>query len=530
REVRPHEDYENLPDPALKAHLAFSIFSGLFITDPAHPDLDLWEARTHEVLRAFPEPFLTTRSAIMLAQHAFLAGRYRRLAEIRAALDARPALVDPPPYALYLGYAVRLYDDLLRFDHEALAATFDASRTCGEETGAWIMDGHYALDHASGMILRSDLAGAEAVLERVAAVTPPAHYNLAGHLHMIRAWAAACAGDVVRVRAHAVLLRRAADGFGCVGYRVAAAIAETIAVVLDDREDPWPRLAELRRLAAEYRYPLPAIHAGLLEAWLARQAGDGERCRRWLAETLPIFAGESGGYLTFAVPSLLGPLCADALENGIETDFVLGLVRKYALPPPASAGDTWPWPVVVRCFGGFELRVDGGPLPARGKSKHRQLDLLRLLASHAPTPLTVARVAEALWPDSEGDAAHHALETTLSRLRSTLPPGLVRLEHGLLGLDPATCWSDTAELARLLPDLEAAAGDRLAGLVRRVLTLYRGELLAGHDTAWILAEREAWRGRIARQVGDAARRMAEAGRPEPAAELLRWALDTDPHN
>ena len=530
REMGGHGDYERVADPALRAHLAFSVFSALFTTDPSHPDLPLWEERTFVLLHDYPDPFLTIRSAIMLAQHAFLGGRYKRIGEVRAALDAHPVIANAPPYARYMAFAVSLYDDLVRFDHGALAAGFAASRACAEETGARIMDGHYALDLASDAILRGEMRQAAAILEGVAAKTPPEHYNLAGHLHMIQAWAAARNGDPARLRAHAALLAQAAEGFCCVGYRVAAQVAEAIADVLEGGTDGISAPAAPKLSCDDFPFPLPRIHAGLLAASVALGRGDREACLASLAVALPLWARESPGYLTFAVPKILAPLCAEALEASIEPDFVRRVVSAHDLSAPANAGPGWPWPLTIRCFGGFELRVDGAPLPARGKSKHRQLDLLRLLAGHAPAPLPLARVAESLWPDSEGDAAHHALETTLSRLRSTLPPGLVRLEHGLLGLDPAVCWSDTAQLARLLPVLEGAEGDRLAGLVRQVLVLYRGELLAGQDAAWILAEREAWRGRIARHVGDAARRLADGGRAEPGAELLRWALDTDPHN
>jgi DNA-binding SARP family transcriptional activator len=311
----------------------------------------------------------------------------------------------------------------------------------------------------------------------------------------------------------------------------------------------------LRQHAADHHSPLAQTWADLLEAWLCIAGADGHAqplpqlqraqpvqlllAQDKLRRALNHIAAQGGGYLTFATPHILQPLCAHALAAGILPGAASMLVRAWRLAPPPDAGDNWPWPVRVRTFGGFELRIDGEPLRSQGKSKHRQLDILKLIAAHAPGSVTLDRAAELLWPDADGDTARHALETTLSRLRATLGAGCILLEQGSLSLAPQQCWSDTAALERLLPRLQTltqewAAGEDSAAhetallmAATQALSLYRGELLTGDSAPWLLARRELWRGKLARILGDAGRQLARAGRTAAAAQLLERALEAD---
>lgn len=532
RELAVGDDYEALKDPAVKAPLALSVFSGLTITDAAHPELPLWEARTMACVRASQDPLFKAPAAITHVHNDFLRGRYRRIGAVRTALEAPPGAVGGHVYARYLAFATFLYDALVRFDHAAVARNFAESRAIADGIGVQYMNGHYAIDMATDLLLQGRCREAMEALDQVAAATRPGQYNLAGHMHMIRGWAALLAGEADQALEHARLLRQAAAGFGdgC-PYAVCADILEAIHCALAAPEDAPARCAALRAHDARRDFPVAAIHADLLEAWLALRRGDHAAVLAPLTFALARLADESGGYLSFALPGILAPLCAEALDAGIETAFVQELIRQWRLAPPAAAGPNWPRPVAVRSFGGFELRVNGAPLASRGKSKHRQIDLLKLLVAHAPAAVPVALAAESLWPDSDGDAARHALETTVSRLRASLGAEAIRLEHGALALDPALCWSDTQALDATLEKLESAKADSVewAPLAEAVLGCYRGDLLAGESHAWLLSRREYWRGRVGRVLGHCARARARQGELESALRLLDRSLEVDPY-
>lgn len=594
--LRQHIDadaeYEALPDPALKAHLTHSVWSAMFMTDPGHPDMGLWERRALEALRQPADPTLKVRLASMLAQHYFQTGRYASLRSVRALMEALPGAEAPGAYGRYLSFLLNLYTDVASLDAARIDATYAAARASSEETGIRIMDAHYALIYASACMLRGEPRKAAAIVADVAAQTPPQHHNLVGHLQLTRSWLASWNGDGHAALEHARLAHVAAHSFGSVPYEVYAAIAAALARSLFDRRECARDVVALRDLAQTYDSPLALVHADLLDAWLALTDATGAvpdparlrsmlpapalaRADARLERALRAIVAEGSAYLTFAAPHILAPLCARALAAGTAVDAAQALIRAYRLAAPADAAETWPRPLSLRVFGTFELLLDGAPLPSQGKSKHRQLDVLKLVAAHAPASVSLDRAAELLWPDTDGDGARHALETTLSRLRATIGAGSIVLKGGMLSLGAEVCWCDAVALEGALPALltlthgspaplhngyhsdvgnaqgdangwhgagaseqRAAAGpwprgdgfdhEAVLAAAMRVMALYRGELLAGDSAPWLLARREVWRGKVVRALGGAGQALAEAGHAGAAVRLLEHALDADP--
>ena len=127
-------------------------------------------------------------------------------------------------------------------------------------------------------------------------------------------------------------------------------------------------------------------------------------------------------YSNWERDEVMAELCVRALEHDIETDFVRRLVRLRHLVPrqPPLHLHNWPWPLDIDTFGHFEVRVDGTALQFAGKSQKRPLSLLKTLIALGGQDVAEARLADALWPDAEGDAAQQALATTLHRLRGLI--------------------------------------------------------------------------------------------------------------
>lgn len=529
--VDARREFDELTDPELRSHLVLGVYCGLSTTDPGNADLDLWEQRT---LAALSQPIgagMKARLAVWMSIHSFFAGRYRRIAALRKTFDSLVVVDTIPAYQRYLIFFPFLFDELVRGDHAAVAASYAACRETAEKTGFRNMDGHYALQYADSLLLQERLDEARAVLARVAAATPPAYFNLAGHLYIVQSCAAARAGDFAAAREFGGRVREVGRSMGSVPYELWGRAGECVAAALLGLPTLADEVAELRRRGREARFPAALIHADLLEAWRRLRAGFDAAAAAPLAAGLALLYEESEGFLWGAVPQILQPLCAFALRRGIEPTAARAVVRAYRLAPPADALPSWPWPLTVRCFGGFELLVDGRPLPSRGKSKHRQLELVKLLAAHAPAPLSPARITEILWPDSDGDAARHALETTLSRLRSTLGCDVFRSEHGTLALDRSICWVDATALDECIGRLESGAGDlEPAAAGDAVRDLLRGELLAGESSSWLLPRREYWRSRVARVLGTVAAKLADGGGFVEAVRLLEYALAADPYS
>ncbi|OQA33743.1 MAG: HTH-type transcriptional regulator MalT [Betaproteobacteria bacterium ADurb.Bin341] len=526
------DDYERLTDDNLRAHLAQAVFSGLALTDPGHPDFCLWQQRSEDALALPASQTIKIRILAWLAILSFLSGRYRRMDELCALLDGLPDLQELSPHAQVLAQCIRALAMLVHADHAALPLALKQARRLSTETGIINLDGINAMAYAVSRVLAGDVEGGGAILQEALAANHTKHYFMGVTLELAQSWITAWKGSGSSLQ-FAHIIRQTGRDSGLMMHEILGLTSECIAAALLDLPDLAARVAELRRLGNSGSIPYAAIHAELLDAWRLARAGDEEAAVPFLETGLKLLRQQSEGFLTSAVPQILQPLCALALRRNIEPDTARALIRVFGLPPPPDFPAYWTYPVQIRCFGGFELLIGGRSVPSQGKSKHRQMELIRMIAAHAPTPLAMGLISEILWPDSEGDAAHHALETTLSRLRTTLGYNIFIVEHGAVSLDRQFCWLDTvvAHEAMLLLEKQVKQKDRgMAATAQTLLDLCRGELLFGEGAAWIVARREYWNSRMTRAFSAVAAALVASGAAIAAARLLARALEINPHS
>ncbi len=217
------------------------------------------------------------------------------------------------------------------------------------------------------------------------------------------------------------------------------------------------------------------------------------------------------------------------------------MIRVRGLQPGAAAGRVaaWPWPIKVRALGELAVWQDDQPLPVGPRAQRTPLALLRaIVGSGAYGGRSVAgeRLAEALWPEADGDTALHTLDVTLLRLRKLLGHhGAVRLHGGRVSLSPEHCWVDAQALRALLEQPSARArhgADALADeadAAAAMLDLYRGPLLDGDGDGAVgpfTGEVERLRGQVGRRLRALLERLR--GRdPMRASELAARAREQD---
>lgn len=235
-------------------------------------------------------------------------------------------------------------------------------------------------------------------------------------------------------------------------------------------------------------------------------------------------------------------LCAAALANNIETEFVLRLIKTKQLKPPPLAGPAWPWSVHVRTLGGFRLEIQGQPYRPPHKAQDKPLELLKLLVTCQALARDAAEktwIAERLWPDAEAENARKSLDMTIARLRRLLgcEDAIVSTE-GRLQLSATEVWTDVRPLLHAISSAqirrdEHVTGNRLssrdaAASISAVLENYGGPFLADEEgPAWLLAGREAIATRV-RQTLLAADAMLDGGADEVLVPALQSALAADP--
>ncbi len=104
----------------------------------------------------------------------------------------------------------------------------------------------------------------------------------------------------------------------------------------------------------------------------------------------------------------------------------------------------------VYTLGRFSLVKSGKPLLFSRKAKKKPIHLLKAIIALGGRGIPKEMVADALWPESDGDRAAQVLATTLHRLRKLLEiPDVVQLDQGCLSINRDLCAIDIWKFERL---------------------------------------------------------------------------------
>src|ERR1700723_643813 len=184
----------------------------------------------------------------------------------------------------------------------------------------------------------------------------------------------------------------------------------------------------------------------------------------------------------------------------------------------------------VHVLGRFRLLTGDTAITLPPRLRKPQ-ELLQALVALGGTEVSAGALIDALWPDSEGDAAYHALVSALYRLRQLLGArDAVRMEGGKVSLNRDQLWVDMWEFEE---ELQRPHDPQVYGIERidRLRRLYQGHFLQ-HETEkpWVLKARQYLRDRLLRAIRDAARECEHARRWEDAATLYRSGIELDSLN
>jgi LuxR family maltose regulon positive regulatory protein len=184
----------------------------------------------------------------------------------------------------------------------------------------------------------------------------------------------------------------------------------------------------------------------------------------------------------------------------------------------------------VHVLGTFRILAGNTPITIP-PGLRKPLEVLQALIAFGGTEVSAGVLIDALWPDSEGDAAYHALETALYRLRQLLRArDAVRMERGKVSLSRDQLWIDMWQLEEELQRLHGPEANDIEriGHLRR---LYQGHFLENEaEKPWILKARHELRDRLLHAIRDAARECEHARRWEDAVNLYRSAIEIDSLN
>ncbi len=187
-------------------------------------------------------------------------------------------------------------------------------------------------------------------------------------------------------------------------------------------------------------------------------------------------------------PDVMAGLCVKALENGIEKEYVQGLIRSRELVPetPPVNLPEWPWQLKIYTLGRFSITKDEKPIQFSGKSPRKPLLMLKTLIAYGSKGINEWHLIDLLWPEAEGDAAHNAFSVTLKRLRELIGiEGIIILRDGRVTVDPYLCWVDVWCFERIVMEIEDKQEDVrtkkrstvTTKMAEKAMDIYKGSFL-----------------------------------------------------
>jgi ATP/maltotriose-dependent transcriptional regulator MalT/DNA-binding SARP family transcriptional activator len=482
----------------IDAQITSAMLAGYVFRRTGHPNQSIWEARAETLIHKTSDPFLR----VVLAQNLFFQKTGTdSLAKISLLLDKiRPALTSQSEkslcniwlYASEACYQRRCaeIDNAIEFANKALKLAND--------TGIHILDPFIHYHHSLANLVagridtaRKNLASVQPLIIPGQLISEMSYHHVIGLI----AWHESDLNKAYEFTHQAVELSRQAG----ISYLYVSQLT-ILAVISFERgntAEATQLLAQAKEIAHSDKLSSAIFETELLDAYFMLQQGRRKNALQLLTRTLD--TGNKNGwiYCTWWRPSIIRQLCVTAIEANIQTDYIFLIIRKYKLTPTSqfTTLEQWPWPIRIYTLGGLRIEIEGKPLRFGSKPPAKPLELLKTLIALGGKNVKASKLADRLWPDTEGDDALSSFKTTLRRLRKLLQhENILSLHEGKLSLNHDYCWIDSHAILQHAHTCSMAVSIKNPQQsFNEIIRLYAGPFLEEEDNISAIPLREQLR-------------------------------------
>jgi DNA-binding SARP family transcriptional activator len=348
--------------------------------------------------------------------------------------------------------------------------------------------------------------------------------------HYVQSWYYFLQGDLGNAKYHGELSVKIAETAGMPYFHLLHCLGLSDIYFSLGEYDASNNMIKIgKKIAEEINAVLLIYSALLLEAKFSFAHNEYHQGIEQLEKALII--GRERAYIktSFVSNKEMAQLCIEALKMNIELDYVHMVIRKLGLVIPEGVTgivDNWPWPVKIFCLGNsFEIYKDNQPIPTSRKAQKKPLEIIKALIAFGGDNISESRIIEAIWPDSDGDAGHQSIATTLHRLRKILGDDTIELKDGRLSLNKKKVWVDAWEFNELY---ESNQSESNAELIDKSITLYKGLFLAGESNLyWCLTLRDKLHHKYINFIKQKGHQLEQQDKWHQACEIYQQGLEVD---
>jgi LuxR family transcriptional regulator, maltose regulon positive regulatory protein len=521
-------EFPDYPGRDVEERAVYAVFTAHVFARPEAAHIGEWTAKAEHVARNSADPNLRIMTVAALGYFLPWLGEFARYEAVMHSARVLARSASAAPLARLNVLCIESRNALLNGEPGHSLAVARETAAIAAEHGVHILDRSTWANVVWSCAHLGQLDEARAALEKYRLALQPGHrldetqwFYLAGYVDSL-------GGDAPRAEERCRAALCLAQG---AGTPIALVMCQmSLARVLCKRgafDEARALLDEALSFTHALGSPLYELECWLVYAWIASRAGDERACLEHLQRAFGL--ANSCGFKSCADwdPTMMADLCQIALEHDVHAQTVRQLIRSRSLLPNESAVvlDSWPWPVRIRTLGRFELCVNDEPVRFSTKAQKKPLELLRVLVALGGQDVAEEHITEILWPDSDGDAAHRAFDTTLHRLRKLLGcEQAITVEAARISLSPRHVWLDICAFERKLRQADL----KVPQLLDSALALYRGPFLGREAARWAVLMRERLRSMFLRGIEDLGRIYDERSRPHQAIECYRRGIEVDP--
>ena len=530
-----------IPAGIIGERVASIMFMSLIMRKPDHVEFERWREQASLVLKTGTDGTVRMFTGFYLLTYYLWTGDFRQAAYLLEILRGIAGPREASPLAwITVKMAASWHLWLTGSTEASLTAMSDGLKTARED-GVHIWDYLLLIQGAAASLSAGDIPVAQGFLNNLSPVAQRARLFDRFYYYHEAAWCSLLQNDPAAARVHQDMAVRLAREVGSVFIEASAQYG--MAQVRHEQGDTGEareHLARARQIGAPLKSNLLDCACLLTQAYFLLSTGKKDNALECLASGMSLAKKHHFVNFTFWRPSVMSWLCLEALDHGIEVEYVRELISRRKLLPPARAGhpaEQWPWPLKIHSLGRFDLAKDGKPMLFPGKVQ-KPLALLKVLIALGGRDVSEEQFVDILWPDADGDLAHKSFEMTVQRLRRLLNDDkLIQLQERRLSLNPGLCWLDLWELEALIERVDEAwknggpSGDGAGEAVRlgeKAITLYRGHFLPGESAhAWALSCRERHRSKFLRLIMRLGGHWEQQRQWQKAIEVFHKGMDVD---